>query len=233
MFQFGNIVRALADWSPASPSELTLQGYNFTDRVRRILQIAREHAHRLGHEYVETEHILLGILTEGDGVAATVLANLKSDLNALPAMIEAIIPPGVKAIQSGPDLPYTSNAKKTLEGAMVEARELHHSYVGSEHLLLGILRNPRNKATGILNGLGVTVEAARAETTRLLGTSEMQADGPTSPPPDMMAAFRDVRSFAEAMSPGSARVARQARLIAIVALIVAAVALALTLVRVR
>src|SRR6266571_4715334 len=93
-----------------------MNGYNFTDRVRKVLQMAREEAARLHHEYVGTEHILLGLIREGEAVAA------------------------------GPDLPYTSRAKKVLELAMSEARELNHSYVGTEHLLLGLLREEKGIA---------------------------------------------------------------------------------------
>src|SRR5437762_3057410 len=114
-----------------------MNGYNFTDRVRKVLQMAREEAARLHHEYVGTEHILLGLIREGEGVAAAVLTNLNVDLEEIQQKIEETVKKGKAAAAAGPDLPYTSRAKKVLELAMSEARELNHSYVGTEHLLLG------------------------------------------------------------------------------------------------
>ncbi|MDE3172835.1 MAG: NDP-hexose 4-ketoreductase, partial [Gemmatimonadota bacterium] len=111
-----------------------MNGYNFTERVRKVLAMAREEAARLHHEYVGTEHILLGLIREGEGVAATVLQNLNVELDEVQQKIEDTVRKG-KAVQAtGPDLPYTSRAKKVLELAMAEARELNHSYVGTEHL---------------------------------------------------------------------------------------------------
>jgi len=115
-----------------------MNGYNFTERVRKVLAMAREEASRLHHEYVGTEHILLGLIREGEGVAATVLQNLNVDLDEIQQKIEETVKKG-KAPQAS-DLPYTSRAKKVLELAMAEARDLSHSYVGTEHLLLGLLR---------------------------------------------------------------------------------------------
>ena len=115
-----------------------MNGYNFTDRVRKVLQMAREEAARLHHEYVGTEHILLGLIREGEGVAAAVLTNLNVDLEEIQQKIEETVKKGKAPAAAGPDLPYTSRAKKVLELAMSEARELNHSYVGTEHLLLGL-----------------------------------------------------------------------------------------------
>src|SRR6266550_3434662 len=123
-----------------------MNGYNFTDRVRKVLQMAREEAARLHHEYVGTEHILLGLIREGEGVAAAVLTNLNVDLEEIQQKIEETVKKGKAAAAAGPDLPYTSRAKKVLELAMSEARELNHSYVGTEHLLLGLLREEKGIA---------------------------------------------------------------------------------------
>src|SRR6266513_1593079 len=136
-----------------------MNGYNFTDRVRKVLQMAREEAARLHHEYVGTEHILLGLIREGEGVAAAVLTNLNVDLEEIQQKIEETV-------------------KKVLELAMSEARELNHSYVGTEHLLLGLLREEKGIAAQVLTDAGVNLEQARAETLRLLG-SEM----PSGPAP--------------------------------------------------
>ena len=147
-----------------------MNGYNFTDRVRKVLQMAREEAARLHHEYVGTEHILLGLIREGEGVAAAVLTNLNVDLDEIQQRIEETVKKGKAPAPEGPDLPYTSRAKKVLELAMSEARELNHSYVGTEHLLLGLLREEKGIAAQVLGDAGVSLEQARAETLRLLGS---------------------------------------------------------------
>jgi ATP-dependent Clp protease ATP-binding subunit ClpC len=156
-----------------------MNGYNFTERVRKVLAMAREEAARLHHEYVGTEHILLGLIREGEGVAAAVLQNLSVDLEEIQQKIEETVKKGKAAQTTGPDLPYTSRAKKVLELAMSEARELNHSYVGTEHLLLGLLREEKGIAAQVLTDTGVNLEAARAETLRLLGT-EMPQTGATA-----------------------------------------------------
>jgi ATP-dependent Clp protease ATP-binding subunit ClpC len=161
-----------------------MNGYNFTDRVRKVLQMAREEAARLHHEYVGTEHILLGLIREGEGVAAAVLQNLNVDLEEIQQKIEETVKKGKAAAATGPDLPYTSRAKKVLELAMTEARELNHSYVGTEHLLLGLLREEKGIAAQVLTDAGVNLEQSRAETLRLLGSDMPQAQQPgTSPAP--------------------------------------------------
>src|SRR4051794_14388055 len=155
-----------------------MNGYNFTERVRKVLAMAREEAARLHHEYVGTEHILLGLIREGEGVAATVLQNLSVELDEIQQKIEETVKKGKAAQTTGPDLPYTSRAKKVLELAMSEARELSHSYVGTEHLLLGLLREEKGIAAQVLTDAGVNLEAARAETLRILGTDvQPQAGG--------------------------------------------------------
>ena len=156
-----------------------MNGYNFTDRVRKVLQMAREEAARLHHEYVGTEHILLGLIREGEGVAAAVLQNLNVDLEEIQQKIEETVKKGKAAAAAGPDLPYTSRAKKVLELAMTEARELNHSYVGTEHLLLGLLREEKGIAAQVLTDNGVNLEQSRAETLRLLG-SDMPASAPAA-----------------------------------------------------
>jgi ATP-dependent Clp protease ATP-binding subunit ClpC len=155
-----------------------MNGYNFSDRVRRVLQMSREEAARLHHNYVGTEHLLLGLIREGEGVAAAVLANLDVDLEEVQESIEKTVKKGTAEAPAGPDLPYTSRAKKVLEFAMSEAPELKHSYVGTEHLLLGLLREEKGIAAQVLTDVGVNLEKARAETLRLLST-EMPSE-PTS-----------------------------------------------------
>ncbi|MEO6778039.1 MAG: Clp protease N-terminal domain-containing protein, partial [Gemmatimonadaceae bacterium] len=151
-----------------------MNGYNFTERVRKVLAMAREEAARLHHEYVGTEHILLGLIREGEGVAAAVLQNLSVDLDDIQQKIEETVKKGKAAAAAGPDLPYTSRAKKVLELAMAEARELNHSYVGTEHLLLGLLREEKGIAAQVLTDAGINLDEARKETLRLLGTEMPQ-----------------------------------------------------------
>ena len=145
-----------------------MNGYNFTERVRKVLAMAREEATRLHHEYVGTEHILLGLVREGEGVASAVLENLSVDGDAVRRRVEEMVQRGPHPPR-GPDLPYTSRAKKVLELAMHEAGDLKHSYVGTEHLLLALIREERGIAADVLGHFGVRIEPARAETIRLLG----------------------------------------------------------------
>jgi ATP-dependent Clp protease ATP-binding subunit ClpC len=146
-----------------------MNGYNFTERVRKVLAMAREEACRLHHEYTGTEHILLGLIREGEGVAATILQNLSVELDVIPERLERIMHRGASRT-SGPDLPYTSRAKKVLELAMAEAREVGHAYVGTEHLLMGLLREEKGLAAQVLGSLGVTTDNARREMLRILGS---------------------------------------------------------------
>ena len=157
-----------------------MNGYNFTERVRKVLAMAREEAARLHHEYVGTEHILLGLIREGEGVAAAVLQNLSVDLDEIQQKIEETVKKGKAAATTGPDLPYTSRAKKVLELAMGEARDLSHGYVGTEHLLLGLLREEKGIAAQVLTDAGVNLDAAKAETLRLLGTEMPQGGTPSA-----------------------------------------------------
>ncbi len=142
--------------------------YNFTDRVRKVLAMARDEAIRLQHDYVGTEHILLGLIREGEGVATAVLTHLNADLDQVHERVEESVKPGQATIALG-ELPYTSRAKKVLEFAMAEARELSHSYVGTEHLLLGLIREEKGIAAQVITSFGISLEEARAETLKVLG----------------------------------------------------------------
>ena len=151
--------------------------YNFTDRVRKVLAMAREEAIRLQHDYVGTEHIILGLIREGDGVASAVLTTLNVDLEQIHERVEEWVRKGKATIALG-ELPYTSRAKKVLEFAMAEARDFNHSYVGTEHLLLGLLREEKGIAARVLTSLGVTLEEARGETLKVLGSSDIAISEP-------------------------------------------------------
>src|SRR5438094_645557 len=140
----------------------------FTDRARKVMQLANQEAQRFNHEYIGTEHILLGLVKEGSGVAANVLKNLDVDLRKIRLEVE-------KIVQSGPDmvtmgkLPQTPRAKKVIEYSMEEARNLNHNYVGTEHLLLGLLREQEGVAAQVLMNLGLKLEDVREEVLNLLG----------------------------------------------------------------
>jgi len=140
----------------------------FTDRARKVMQLANQEAQRFNHEYIGTEHILLGLVKEGSGVAANVLKNLEVDLRKIRLEVE-------KIVQSGPDmvtmgkLPQTPRAKKVIEYAMEEARNLNHNYVGTEHLLLGLIREQEGVAAQVLMNLGLKLEDVREEVLNLLG----------------------------------------------------------------
>ena len=147
-----------------------MNGYNFTERVRKVLQIAREESITLKHEYVGTEHMLLGLCREGEGVAAAALQNLNVDSDEVRNSVLEVVKPGVSGERVPVDLPYTSRAKRALELAMSEAYDQQHSYVGTEHLLLGLLREERGIAAQVLVSLGATTEKVRSEVLRLLST---------------------------------------------------------------
>ncbi|MEP6834962.1 MAG: Clp protease N-terminal domain-containing protein [Gemmatimonas sp.] len=147
-------------------------GYNFTARVRRVLATAREESSALHHEYVGTEHLLLGLLSEGEGVACAVLHTLNADYDDIRRDVLEHVKKGSSTNATSPDLPYTSRAKKVLELSMSEARELNHSYVGTEHLLLGILREEKGIAAQVLTNNGIIISKVRAETLRLLGSPD-------------------------------------------------------------
>src|SRR5574342_1089701 len=140
----------------------------FTDRARKVMALANQEAQRFNHEYIGTEHILLGLVKEGSGVGANVLKNLDVDLRKI--RLE-----GEKLVQSGPEmvtmgkLPQTPRAKKVIEYSMEEARNLNHNYVGTEHILLGLLREQEGVAAQVLMNLGLKLEEVREEVLNLLG----------------------------------------------------------------
>jgi len=142
----------------------------FTDRARKVMALANQEAQRFNHEYIGTEHILLGLVKEGSGVGATVLKNLDVDIKKLRLAVE-------KRVKSGPDmvtmgkLPQTPRAKKVIEYAIEEARALNHNYVGTEHILLGLLRETEGIAAQVLMDMDMRLEDVRQEVLNLLGAS--------------------------------------------------------------
>ena len=146
------------------------QAYNFTDRVRQVLRRAREVALEMHHECVGTEHLAIAVALEPDGPATAVLDALGAHRDDVVARVRGAVTPGSPDRRIGPDLPYTSRAKKVLELTMAEARLLHHDYVGTEHLLLGILAEQTGIGAQVLSAMGVTLERARGETRALIGS---------------------------------------------------------------
>ena len=147
----------------------------FTDRARKVMQLANQEAQRFNHEYVGTEHVLLGLVKEGSGVAANVLKNLDVDLRKIRVEVEKIVQTGPDMVTMG-KLPQTPRAKKVIEYAIEEARNLNHNYVGTEHLLLGLLREQEGVAAQVLMNLNLKLEEVREEVLNLLGHG-MEAGG--------------------------------------------------------
>ena len=159
----------------------------FSERARRVLSLAQEEAQRFNHNYIGTEHILLGLVRETEGVAARVLSSLSVDLSKVRSAVEFIIGRGEKPAQG--EIGLTPRAKKVVELAVDEARRMNHTYIGTEHLLIGLLREGEGVAAGVLESLGVTLDKVRAETHRILshtsGTGSQSSRGTTSKTPTL------------------------------------------------
>ncbi len=144
----------------------------FSERARRVLSLAQEEAQRFNHTYIGTEHILLGLVRETDGVAAKVLSNLGVELNKVRSAVEFIIGRGERTATG--EIGLTPRAKKVIELAVDEARRLQHNYIGTEHLLIGLMREGEGVPAGVLESLGVTLDKIRAETSRILSQNAQQ-----------------------------------------------------------
>ena len=140
----------------------------FTDRARKVMGLARQEAQRFNHDYIGTEHILLGLIQEGSGVAADVLKNLDVDLKKIRQEVEKLVSHGTTMVTMG-QLPFTPRAKKVLELSMEEASNLGHNYIGTEHLLLGLIREQEGIAAQVLQNIKVRLEDVREEVLELLG----------------------------------------------------------------
>src|ERR1700743_974686 len=176
----------------------------FTDRARKVMQLANQEAQRFNHEYIGNEHILLGLVKEGSGVAANVLKNLDVDLRKIRVEVEKIVQAGPDMVTMG-KLPQTPRAKKVIEYAIEEARNLGHNYVGTEHLLLGLLREKDGVAAQVLMNLGLKLEEVREEVLNLLGagvenegtTGEAKGEGKTKSKTPALDSFgRDLTELA-------------------------------------
>ena len=141
----------------------------FSERARKVLQLAQEEAQRFNHNYIGTEHILLGLVREGDGVAARVLTNMGVQLPKVRSAVEFIIGRGDAAVIG--EIGLTPRAKKVIELAIDEARRLNHGYIGTEHLLLGLVREGEGIAAGVLESLGVNLEKVRQQVMQVVNQS--------------------------------------------------------------
>jgi ATP-dependent Clp protease ATP-binding subunit ClpA len=141
----------------------------FTERARKVLQLAQEEAHRLNHNYIGTEHLLLGLVREGEGVAARVLANLGVTLSSVRSGVEFITGRGDRTVIG--DIGLTPRAKRVIELSNDEARRLNHHYIGTEHLLLGLVREGEGIAAGVLESLGVELDEVRSKVIYVLNQS--------------------------------------------------------------
>ena len=147
----------------------------FTDRAKKVMSFARQEAMKFNHEYIGTEHILLGLVQEGSGVAANVLKNMSIDLEKIRHEVEKIVKTGPSMVTMG-QLPFTPRAKKVLELSLEEASQLSHNYIGTEHLLLGLIRENEGIAAQVLMNLGVKLDEVREEVLEFLGASESGDD---------------------------------------------------------
>ena len=148
--------------------ELDTMFERLTDRARKVMALANQEAQRFNHEYIGTEHILLGLVKEGSGVGANVLKHLEIDLRKVRLEVEKLVKSGPDMVTMG-KLPQTPRAKKVIEYAIEEARSLNHNYVGTEHLLLGLLREQDGVAAQVLMNLGLKLDDVREEVLNLLG----------------------------------------------------------------
>ncbi len=147
----------------------------FSERARRVLSLAQEEAQRFNHTYIGTEHILLGLVRESDGLAAKVLSNLGVELAKVRSAVEFIIGRGERS--SPGEIGLTPRAKKVIELAVDEARRLSHHYIGTEHLLVGLMREGEGVAAGVLESLGINLDKVRGETSRILTQTVQQGQG--------------------------------------------------------
>jgi len=155
----------------------------FTERARKVIILAKEEAKRFNHDYIGTEHILLGLIKEGESVAAAVLQNLGLSLDTIRLEVEKLVQFGPSTVVSG-DIPFTPKAKKVIELAMDEARRLGHNYIGTEHLLLGLIKEGEGVASHVLMNVGLDLNKVRSEVIKLLGSTTPNAE-PGAPSANM------------------------------------------------
>lgn len=166
--------------------------HKFTEGARKVLALAQEEAKRSNHNYIGTEHFLLGLLRENEGVAAKVLSNLGVDVHKVRSAVEFIISRGDQVVPG--EIGLTPRSKKVIELAIDEARNMNHNYIGTEHLLLGLVREGEGIAADVLESLNVSLEKVRTETVQVLGQSAIaqKIEIPVQPLQDAMMALESV-----------------------------------------
>ena len=186
---YGQVATAGAIWRRGgSRPTMNDKFQKFTERARKVMSLAQEEAQRFNHTYIGTEHILLGLVREGDGIAAKVLMSLGVELSKVRDTVEAIIGRGDRVVRG--DIGLTPRAKKVIELAVDEARRVNHHYIGTEHLLLGLIREGEGIAAGVLESLGVNLERVRAATLDVLRQSGQTAPlGGRASRPDLSQPF--------------------------------------------
>ena len=148
----------------------------FTDRARRAVVQAQDEARTLNHDFIGTEHILLGLVGEGQGVAAKALESLGVSMEAVRHRVEDIVPPGQVEVRTG-HIPFTPRAKKVLELSLSESKLLGHRYIGTEHILLGLLREGEGVAAQVLTALGADLDGVRERVLQLLAEYQARKAG--------------------------------------------------------
>src|SRR6266851_519593 len=181
--QFAQLIRKIIQGKHTTPSDLVGRFDPFTKRAGHVLTLAQEEARHFQHNYIGTEHLLLGLVREGEGVASQVLSNLGIEVDQIRHAVEAIIGRGERIVLG--ELGLTPRAKKVIELAMDEARRLNHRFIGTEHLLLGLIREGEGIAAGVLENLGLQLEQVRTETVRVLRQHQQEQEevpAPVIPP---------------------------------------------------
>jgi ATP-dependent Clp protease ATP-binding subunit ClpC len=152
----------------------------FTDRARRVVVRAQDEARTLNHDFISTEHILLGLVDEGQGLAAKALESLGISLQAVRERVEDAVPPGQNPPRPGGHIPFTPRAKKVLELSLSEAKVLGHHYIGTEHILLGLLREGEGVAAQVLVALGADLDGTRERVVQMLAEYQARKAGPAA-----------------------------------------------------
>ena len=179
--QLTQLFRKVIQGKHTTPSELLNRFDRFTKRARHVLVLAQEEAQRFQQSSIGTEHLLLGLLREGEGVAAQVLSNLGIEVDQVRHAVEAIIGRGERLVLG--EMALTPRTKKVFEFAVDEAHRLNHRFIGTEHLLLGLIREGEGIAADVLKGFGLQLEQVRTETLRVLRQHQQgQEEAPTIPP---------------------------------------------------
>ena len=179
--QFTQVFRKVIQGKHTTPSELLNRFDRFTKRARHVLALAQEEAQRLGRSSIGTEHLLLGLLREGEGVAAQVLTNLGVEVDQVRHAVEAIVGRGERIVRG--EMALNPRTKKVFELAVEEAQRLNHRFIGTEHLLLGLIREGEGIAAEVLKSFGLQLEQVRTETLQVLRQYQPRQEEVDATPP--------------------------------------------------